>query len=84
MRLFRPDVELTLKTIGIIVLVGLIVLPMGWGYEQRHQARTWRRVACAYRVKEVARDAGFLIGLDVRDDPCAALQRLGVALETPR
>ena len=55
MGFFRPEIETALKMIGIAGLITLIVLPVAWGYEQRKQARTWQNVACAYRMKEVAR-----------------------------
>jgi hypothetical protein len=39
MRFFRPEVEAVLKMVGAGTLVGLIVLPMAFAYEQRQQAR---------------------------------------------
>ena len=80
MRFFRHEIEVTLKVLGVITLVGLIVLPIAWGYEQRRQARTWQNVACAYRIKEVARSVPFLANADRGGDACAALARMGLTL----
>ena len=82
MRFFQPKVEIVLKTVGVIGLSTLVAFPAAWGYEQRQQARLWRNVACAYRVKEVERHAPMFTDLGQRPDPCATLQRLG--LELPR
>jgi hypothetical protein len=81
MRIFRPEVQAVLKTLGILTLIGLIVLPVAWGYEQRRQARAWQSVACAYRVQEVARRAPFITQVDYRRNPCATLERLGLDLD---
>src|SRR5712691_9878931 len=64
MRLFREDIERVLKAVAIVALVGAIVAPVGWGYEQRHQARTWRQAACTYRLREVARGMSFSVNVD--------------------
>lgn len=84
MRFFRPEVEVALKTIGLVALIGLIALPAGWGYEQRQRARTWHRTACAYRLRELAREMPFLADLDEKRDPCATLARLGLDLDARR
>jgi hypothetical protein len=84
MRFFRREVEVTLKAIGVITLIGLIVMPMAWGFEQRRQARTWQTIACAYRMKEVARQSPFLAGVDSQSDACGALERLGLQLDLAR
>ena len=55
MRFFQPEIERVLRALAILTLIGLIVLPMAWAYEQRRQARAWQSVACAYRMREVAR-----------------------------
>ncbi len=84
MRLFRPEVEATLKTLGVITLIGLIVMPIAWGYEQRRQARTWQNIACASRIREVASRAPFVGNVDYNpDDACQMLARLGLRLEYP-
>lgn len=83
MRVFRPEVESILKTLGAMSLVALVLAPIAWGYEQRRQARAWRSVACAYRVREVAQRAP-IIRVDYAADPCGALHRLGLVLEPPR
>ena len=78
MRFFRHEVEVTLKMLGVVTLIGLIVLPVAWGYEQRRQARTWQNVACAYRIKEVARSVPFVATVERASDACATLARLGL------
>ncbi len=83
MRVFRPEVESILKTLGAVSLVALVLAPIAWGYEQRRQARAWRSVACAYRVREVAQQAP-IVRLDYAVDPCDALERLGLELTPPR
>jgi hypothetical protein len=80
MRFFRREVELTLKMLGVAILIGLIVLPVAWGYEQRRQARAWQTVACAYRIKEISRSATFVGSIDRAADPCTTLARLGLQL----
>ena len=78
MRFFRHEVEVTLKMLGVVTLIGLIVLPVAWGYEQRRQARTWQNVACAYRIKEVARSVPLVANVERAPDACATLARLGL------
>ena len=81
MGFFRREVEVTLKMLGVMALIGLIVLPVAWGYEQRRQARTWQNVACAYRMKEITRNAPFIANNTERaPDACAMLARLGLPL----
>jgi hypothetical protein len=84
MRFFRPEVEAALKMAGVAGLITMIVLPVAWGYEQRKQARTWQNVACAYRMKEVARQTPMIGTLEYRRDACMALERLGLDLDVPR
>jgi hypothetical protein len=84
MRFFRPEVETALKMVGIAALITVIVLPVAWGYEQRKQARTWQNVACAYRMKEVARQTPMIATLEHRRDACVTLERLGLDLDVPR
>jgi hypothetical protein len=81
MRMFRSEIQTTLKMLGIVTLVGLITLPVAWGYEQRKQARTWQNVACAYRIKEVARRTPILAATEPGRDACMVLERLGLDLE---
>jgi len=78
MRFFRHEVEVTLKMLGVITLIGLIVLPVAWGYEQRRQARAWQNIACAYRIKEVTRSLPFAANIERVPDACTALARLGL------
>lgn len=78
MRFFRREIELTLKMLGATSLIGLIVLPVAWGYEQRRQARTWQNVACAYRIKEVTRNSPFVAHVERAADACTTLARLGL------
>lgn len=84
MRFFRPEIEAALKTVGIITLISLIVLPFAWGYEQRRQARTWQTLACAYRIREVTVRTPMMGGVGDGGNPCQTLQRLGLTLEPPR
>ena len=78
MRFFRREIELTLKMLGGLTLVGLVVLPVAWGYEQRRQARTWQNVACAYRIKEVTRNTPLVQNVERGADACTTLARLGL------
>ena len=66
MRFFRSEIEMVFKMFGILTLIGLIVLPMAWGYEQRKQARAWQSVACSYRMREVTRRVPVVATLDYR------------------
>jgi hypothetical protein len=84
MGFFKPEVELVLKTLGIMALVGLVALPMAWAYEQRQQARAWQSVACAYRMREVTRRTPLVATVDYQRDPCLMLNRLGLELDFRR
>jgi len=84
MRFFQHEVEVVLGSLGVMALSTLVVLPAAWGYEQRQQARQWRNVACAYRIREVELRAPIFAGLGQRPDPCVTLQRLGLELEVRR
>jgi len=68
---FRPELERVLRVAAVLALVGAIVVPVSWGYEQRQQARTWQQTACAYRLREVARATSSLVGGDRRSNACA-------------
>lgn len=81
MRFFRPEIEAALKMLGVASLIGLIVLPVAWGYEQRRQARTWQNVACAYRIKELARRTPIIATVDYGREPCITLERLGLEVD---
>ena len=83
MRFFRQEVEITLKVLGVVILVALIVLPIVWGYEQRAQARMWQNVACAYRIKEVTRQTPSITAVERASDACTTLARLGFQLSEP-
>ena len=83
MRFFRPEIEAALKMLGVVTLIGLIVLPVAWGYEQRRQARTWQQVACAYRIKEVVRRTPMIATVEYGREPCSTLERLGLDLDVP-
>jgi hypothetical protein len=84
MRFFRSEVEVALKIAGIAALISIILLPVAWGYEQRQQARNWQNIACAYRIKEVARQSPMIANVEYRRDACVALSRLGLDLDLPR
>jgi hypothetical protein len=81
MRFFRREVETVIKLLGAVTLLGLIVLPVGWAYEQRQQARAWQSVACTYRMREIAQRVPLMATVDNARDPCLALQRLGLDLD---
>jgi hypothetical protein len=84
MRFFRSEIEAVLKMLGILTLIGLIVLPMAWGYEQRKQARAWQSVACSYRMREVTRRTPVVSTVDYAQNPCLTLERLGLDLDLTR
>ena len=77
MRVFIPGLERTLRVISVIALIGAIVVPVGWGYAQRQQARTWQETACAYRLREVTRGTTLIATIERRGNACAALHELG-------
>jgi hypothetical protein len=84
MRFFQPAVEAVLKVLGGVTLIGLIVLPTTWAYEQRQQARAWQSVACTYRMREIARQAPLMAPVTSTPDPCSKLERLGLELDVQR
>jgi len=84
MRFFRPDIERMLEGIAVVVLIAAILLPVGWGYEQRRQARAWQETACAYRLREVARETNQLIGDTWRGKACSVLRQLGLEIAVSR
>jgi hypothetical protein len=77
MRFFIPELERLFAVTGVAVLVAAIVLPVGWGYEQRQQARVWQETACAYRLRELERGTTQLVSSEHRGQACAALRQLG-------
>jgi hypothetical protein len=81
---FTPEVELVLRAMGVALLIGLIVVPISWAYEQRRQARAWQNVACAYRMREVTRRAPLVATVEYQPDPCLTLERLGLDLDVRR
>jgi hypothetical protein len=84
MRFFQPEVEVTLKTLGILMLLALVAWPMTWGYEQRQRARDWQNIACAYRLREAQLQMPMLVDLKDRGDACETIDRLGLDFVTPR
>jgi hypothetical protein len=84
MRFFRREIEIVIKTLGILTLAGLILLPMAWGYEQRKQARAWQTVACSYRMREVTRRTPVVATVEYAQNPCLTLRRLGLDLDLTR
>ena len=81
MRFFRSEIESAMKMLGLLTLVGLILLPIAWGYEQRQQARAWQSIACSYRMREVARRTPVVAAVDYARNPCLTLERLGLDLD---
>lgn len=69
--------ERTLKVFVVIALIGAIVVPVGWGYEQRQKARTWQETACVYRLREVTRGTNVIATVERRGNACAVLRDLG-------
>ena len=84
MRFFRSEIESVLKMLGILTLIGLIILPMAWGYEQRKQAQAWQSLACSYRMREVTRRTPVVAAVDYAQNPCLALERLGLDRDLTR
>lgn len=78
-KVFRPEVEAALKILAVVALLTLLVLPLAWGYQQRNEARAWREIACAYRLKEALSDGRLATAADLRSDPCARLDDLGLS-----
>jgi hypothetical protein len=83
MRFFIPEVERAATVVGVLALVGAIVVPVSWGYEQRQRARTWQETACAYRLREVTRSTKLAVTVDGRGQSCATLRQLGLEIEGP-
>jgi hypothetical protein len=83
MRFFRPELERALEVIAAVALIAAILLPVGWGYEQRQQARTWQETACVYRLREVARETNLPSSSDRRGSACAVLRQLGLEIASP-
>ncbi|MGH7391854.1 MAG: hypothetical protein ACREM3_20720 [Candidatus Rokuibacteriota bacterium] len=84
MRIFKPGIQTVLRILTIAALMGMIVLPVAWGYEQRRQARTWQAVACEYRVREIVRRVPLVASIAHAGDPCAALHKLGFDIDRRR
>ena len=86
MRFFQHEVEVVLKSLFVIALLSLVVLPAAWGYEQRQQARSWQETACAYRLREVARVTSLplLAGSERPANACATLRQLGFEIDHRR
>jgi hypothetical protein len=80
---FVPQLERALEVVAVVALIGLIVFPLAWGYEQRQQARVWQETACGYRLREVARETSVLVRGDGRVGACAALRELGLDVAPP-
>ena len=81
MRFFRPEVERLIKMVATGVVIGAFALPLGWGYQQRREAQTWREAACAYRLRDVARVTNLVLKARHGEDSCAALRRLGLEVD---
>jgi len=81
MGIFRREIEVMLKAIGVAILVLLIILPVAWGYEQTQQVRRWQSVVCVYRINELTRGGALTVEPGSAPDACAVLARLGFSLE---
>ena len=82
MRIFIPEFQRALRVIAVVALIGAIVVPVGWGYEQRQQARTWQETACAYRLREVTRGTNVVVSSERRASACDVLRGLGIEIDT--
>ena len=80
---FVPQLQRALEVVAVVALIGMIVFPLGWGYAQRQQARVWQETACAYRLREVARETNVLVRSDGRARACTALRELGLDVTPP-
>ena len=80
---FVPQLQRALEVVAVVALIGMIVFPLGWGYAQRQQARVWQETACAYRLREVARETSVLVRSDGRGRACTALRELGLDVTPP-
>ena len=85
MRFFRAEVQRIINMAVIGAVVGGLALPLSWGYRQRQEARTWREIACAYRLRDVVRGTNSLLAVAVKDGAaaCATLARLGIDVAPP-
>jgi hypothetical protein len=85
MRFFRPQVQRIINMVAIGTVIGAFALPLTWGYRQHHEARTWRETACAYRLREIARQTSSMLVVPVKDreEACATLARLGLDVAGP-
>jgi hypothetical protein len=79
LRIFRREVEVTIKVVFVVVLTGLYVLTFAWGYEGRREARQWRETACRVRLHELERTTP---GLASSREACATLDRIGIQIAT--
>jgi hypothetical protein len=80
-RIFVPALERALKVFAVIALLGAIVVPVGWGYEQRQRARTWQETACVYRLRELTRGTNVIAAVERRGNACAVLRDLGLDID---
>jgi hypothetical protein len=78
MRFFKPEVQRVINLMAVGVVVGAFALPVAWGYRQGREARAWREMACAYRLREAVRRTNSMLTVRHGDDPCATLSRLGL------
>jgi hypothetical protein len=78
MRFFKPGVQRVINLVVAGAAVCAFVLPVTWGYRQARDARHWHETACAYRLREAARQTNFLLPGRYGDDPCGTLARLGL------
>jgi hypothetical protein len=77
-KIFHPEVEAVLKALATVAVLTVMVLLVAWGYQQRSEARVWREIACAYRLKEALSDGRLVTDADLGTDPCVRLDELGL------
>ena len=80
LKVFRPEVEALIRIAGVVATLTMLVLPVAWGYQQRSEARAWREMACAYRLREALSDGRLATTTDLTANPCDRLDDLGLRL----
>ena len=77
LRIFRPEVQVTLKVVFLIGLTSAYLATFAWGYGARQEARRWRDLACTYRLSELQR---AVPGQPGTGPACDTLQRVGISV----
>jgi len=81
LRFFRPGIERTVR-LALLVALGVAGLEGAtWVYRTHGEAERWREVACAARLREAACRSPLLVDSATSNEPCSALQQLGLSLD---